>query len=244
MSKEKRTMGMIAPSYRYFNHPVACRAKEGSTERMIGGYATKFDSVTNLGYMTESIAPGAFDDVLKDDVRCLFNHDPSQILGRTTSGTCRLSLDETGLLYEVDISSTSPIAAHVADAVSRGDVSQSSFAFTIKEEKWEKKKNNEGFEYYHRTVLKVGTLYDVSPVTYPAYEDATVEELSRSLESFVTREMPDEVGNLKQIRSRFIGEPIEDPAVKLEAEKEEKRKATLRRELKFQSVKVGMGMTK
>lgn len=210
MEKRNTTQSITRRS---LQSPVELRAKDGAQLRMIGGYASVFDTTTNLGWMTESVAPGAFDDVLSNDVRCLFNHDPNQILGRTVSGTCRIAQDEKGLMYECDMSESSPIAQHVMDAISRGDVSQSSFAFTIKEEKWEKKKNDQGFEYWHRTILKVGQLYDVSPVTYPAYEDATVEELSRSLEMYVEQNIPAEVDAVRQLRSKLLGLTEEPPVV-------------------------------
>lgn len=198
----------IVPSYRYI--PEVVEVRESDAAKSIGGYAAKFDKETNLGWMTESIAKGAFDDVLGDDVRCLFNHDANQILGRTKSGTLKIEQDETGLKYDNQMSSTSPIALHVMDSISRGDVTQSSFAFTIKEHSWDKRKSAEGFEYYHRTVVKVERLYDVSPVVYPAYEDATVEELGRSLEDFIQREMPEEMNKMKEIRSKFLKVEIEN----------------------------------
>lgn len=204
----------IVPSYRYI--PEVVQVREADTNKSIGGYAAKFDKETNLGWITESIAQGAFDDVLGDDVRCLFNHDANQILGRTKSGTLKIDQDETGLKYDNIMSSTSPIAAHVMDSISRGDVNQSSFAFSIKEHSWDKRKSAEGFEYYHRTIVKVERLYDVSPVVYPAYEDATVEELGRSLEDFIKREMPEEIVKMKEIRSRFLKEEIENVQEQME----------------------------
>jgi len=198
----------IAPMYRYI--PELVQVRESDAQKSIGGYAAKFDKETNLGWMTESIAQGAFDDVLGDDVRCLFNHDANQILGRTKSGTLKIEQDSTGLKYDNQMSSTSPIALHVMDSISRGDVNQSSFAFTIKEHSWDKRKSAEGFEYYHRTIVKVERLYDVSPVVYPAYDDATVEELGASLEDFIKREMPEEMPHMKEIRSKFLKEEIEN----------------------------------
>jgi uncharacterized protein len=211
-------------SYRYLPGKVELRSEEDV--RTIGGYAAKFDVETNLGWMTESIAPGAFDDVLNDDVRCLFNHDPNQILGRTTSGTLTIEQDDKGLKYSNTMSSTSPIALHVMDSIIRGDVTQSSFAFTIKEHSWDKRKSAEGFEYYHRTVIKCEHLYDVSPVVYPAYDDATVEELSASLDAFVKREMPEEVTKIKEMRARFLKLEIEDLQEQAEMASEKAKRMT------------------
>jgi HK97 family phage prohead protease/HK97 family phage major capsid protein len=139
------------------------RAAEG--ERRIEGYAATFNDVTDLGYFREQIAVGAFDGHLADDVRLLINHTGVP-LARTTNGTLRLSVDETGLRYEAQLADTQE-GRDLYTLIKRGDISQSSFAFSIEEEAWDNKANL-------RTVNKVGRLYDVSPVTYPAYATTTV----------------------------------------------------------------------
>lgn len=144
------------------------------------GYAAKFDVMSeNLGGFREQIAPGAFADVLKDDVRALFNHDANQVLGRTTAGTLRIAQDSTGLYYEVDLPDTQA-ARDLATSIERGDVSQSSFAFRVAPngDSWDE--NEDGVII--RTITKFARLYDVSPVTYPAYPDATIG--MRSLEAW------------------------------------------------------------
>jgi HK97 family phage prohead protease/HK97 family phage major capsid protein len=139
------------------------RAAEG--ERRIEGYAATFNDVTDLGYFREQIAVGAFDGHLADDVRLLINHTGVP-LARTTNGTLRLSVDETGLRYEAQLADTTE-GRDLYTLIKRGDISQSSFAFSIEDETWDNKANL-------RTVNKVGRLYDVSPVTYPAYATTTV----------------------------------------------------------------------
>lgn len=144
------------------------------------GYAAKFDVMSeNLGGFREQIAPGAFADVLKDDVRALFNHDANQVLGRTTAGTLRIAQDSTGLYYEVDLPDTQA-ARDLVISIERGDVSQSSFAFRVAPngDSWDE--NEDGVIV--RTITRFARLYDVSPVTYPAYPDATVG--MRSLEAW------------------------------------------------------------
>lgn len=74
----------------------------------------------------EIIKPGAFDSVLTDDVRALFNHDPNFILGRSASGTLQLSLDDRGLKYDIDAPDTQTIRDLVLAPMLRGDISQSS----------------------------------------------------------------------------------------------------------------------
>ena len=161
--------------------PVELRI-EGEQRSLIG-YAAVFNQEAVIGeFFRELIEPGAFDEALTtDDVRALFNHDPSLILGRNTAKTLRLSSDATGLRYEIDPPATS-YAADLVVSVQRGDVSQSSFAFRVLEETWVNKTEATGLPL--RRIRRV-SLYDVSPVTYPAYEGTSVsaraEEVARAV---------------------------------------------------------------
>lgn len=155
------------------------RADEDAPPR-ITGYAAVFDSETTIGdFFREVVDRSAFTEALSrpDDVRALINHDPSQILGRTEAGTLRLSVDERGLRYEVDLPDTS-YARDLAASVARGDVSQSSFGFRVTEESWERPKTPT--ELPLRRIRAV-ELYDVSPVTYPAYDTTSVSTRARDL---------------------------------------------------------------
>lgn len=152
---------------------------------VLRGYAAKFNTLSeNLGGFREQISPGAFADVLGGDVRCLINHDANMILGRTASGSLTIGQDDTGLWYEAQLPETS-YAADLAASVKRGDVSQSSFAFSIAPDgdSWAEDQETGGAI---RTVTKIGRLYDVSAVTYPAYPDATCAV--RSLDAFKERQ--------------------------------------------------------
>lgn len=149
---------------RLFN--IETRMEEGETMNVVG-HASVYNKMSeDLGGFKEIIAPGAFDDVLENDVRALINHDGNLILARTTSGTLKLSTDEKGLKYEFDMPQTS-YGKDLAISMKRGDVTQSSFAFTVENDNWETK---DGMDV--RTITKVKRLFDVSPVTYPAYPDA------------------------------------------------------------------------
>lgn len=131
------------------------------------GYAAKFDTRSHdLGGFKETIRSGTFSRAIREgqDVRSLINHDPGLILGRTRSGTLKLAEDSTGLHYEVDAPDTS-YARDLAESMQRGDVTQSSFGFRAILDDWQK----EGRSTL-RTLIDVDLL-DVSPVTYPAYED-------------------------------------------------------------------------
>lgn len=138
-----------------------------SDDMVLEGYAAVFNSETDLGHFREVIKPGAFDDVMTNDVRALINHDPNLILGRTENGTLELSTDERGLKYRVKLGAQQ-YAKDFYESVKRGDISQSSFAFTIKDQSWNEERTV-------RSVDKVRQLLDVSPVTYPAYAAATVQ---------------------------------------------------------------------
>lgn len=117
----------------------------------------------------ERVVRGAFDRALRErqDVRALLNHSPDHVLGRTAAGTLRLSLDERGLVYEADAPDTQAGRDTVA-LVKRGDVTGSSFGFRVVKDTVTRETRN-GQTYYIRTIEDVD-LYDVSPVTFPAYE--------------------------------------------------------------------------
>jgi len=140
----------------------------------------------------EQIAPGAFAKALdeKRDVVFLVNHDPNLVLGRTGNGTLNLAEDERGLVVEGDFPDTS-YARDLATLIERRDVSQMSFGFRVREDKWERR----GLENV-RTLVDVDLL-DVSAVTFPAYEETNAEVEERMLATALR-----EVREGKQISSK------------------------------------------
>lgn len=147
------------------------------------GYGAVFNSMSNdLGGFREYIAPEAFEGRLEDDVRFLVNHDANLVLARTTNNTLRLSVDEKGLRYEADMPNTST-ARDLMELLKNGTISQSSFAFTVEDDSWEMK---DGMNV--RTINKVSRLYDVSSVTYPAYNAASSSVALRSMEEWQEKE--------------------------------------------------------
>lgn len=166
-------------------HTVEMRTKGatyGKRTPSIEGYAANFNSLSeDLGGFREMLVPGCFADALKtSDIRALFNHDPSLILGRNVSGTLRVYEDEKGLRFEADLPETS-YAKDLQVSMSRGDVSSCSFGFRVSAEDgdaWRKEPDGT----YLRSILKVDRLFDVSPVTYPAY--ASTSCAVRSLEHY------------------------------------------------------------
>ena len=155
-------------------HEIRSESAENSLR--FSGYAAVFDTWSgDLGGFREKIDRGAFKKTLSDgdDVRALFNHDPNYVLGRTKAGTLTLSEDERGLKFEID----APDIAWARDlhkSVERGDISQCSFSFMIEDEEWA----TNGKDLDERTI-KGAKLYDVSIVTYPAYEATNVQARSR-----------------------------------------------------------------
>ncbi len=177
---------------RFFTSDVEIREDGGGN--IVQGVAAVVEKSTDLGWFREKIAVGAFDDVMKDDVRCLFNHDSNFVLARSNNGegTLRLFLTNEGHLgYEYETPDRT-YAKDLLDAIRSGDVSQSSFAFSIKEQKWTYAE--EGMEQDERTILKLSRLYDVAPVTYPAYQDTSVA--ARSLQ--IMKDQEQELRNTYQ----------------------------------------------
>lgn len=123
---------------------------------------------------TESIDPHAFDDALTDDIRCLIDHDTTLVLGRTKAGTLRLAVDNYGLKGSVDINPNDSDAMNLYARVKRGDVSQCSFGFEILREETES--HTDGT--CHWTIKEV-RLFEVSIVTFPAYEKTEAEARDR-----------------------------------------------------------------
>jgi HK97 family phage prohead protease len=147
------------------------------------GHAAVFNSTSeDLGGFREIVAPGAFaQTITEDDIRALFNHDPNHVLGRNRAGTLRLREDNRGLAFEIDLPDTQT-ARDLAASIERGDISGNSFGFNTLEDRWERLETGE-----LRTLIRV-RLFDVSPVTYPAYSQTDVA--LRSLETWRAEQNP------------------------------------------------------
>jgi len=158
---------------RYVASPSArIEVREEGDKKIITGYAAVFfrEGAEGTEYNLfddyfERIGRTAFDRALNEqhDVRGLFNHNSDMLLGRSKSSTLRLSIDETGLRYEIDIADTQA-GRDVATSISRGDITGSSFAFVPRKVTWQEDESR-----VIRTIDDLD-LYDVGPVTYPAYE--------------------------------------------------------------------------
>jgi len=169
MKQERRT----------FTGTVHTREDGEGMPKEIGGIAAVINSATDLGYFEEVILPGAFDNALsKDyDIRCLFNHEAELILGRTKANTCKVFVNGDGNLeYTWVPDYENPTHMSVVRSIMRGDITQSSFAFTIKEQVWSESEKYGSMG--KRTIKVIEDLYDVSPVTYPAYADTEADARS------------------------------------------------------------------
>jgi len=169
---------------------VELRVDEGeaATAPMIRGHAAVFDSPSApiMGMFVEKIAQGAFKRTLQQaDIRALMNHDPNYVLGRNKAGTLRLREDDLGLAIENDPPNTT-WARDLLESMKRGDVDQMSFGFQVVKEKWDRP-TSEGL-LPTRTLQEV-KLFDVSVVTFPAYQGT--EASVRSAEEIFATYLPE-----------------------------------------------------
>ena len=159
------------------------KAEDDPESRRVTGYAAVFGSSSlplmdwDHGEFEEVIDRNAFEGVIEQsDVFAVLNHDNSRgILGRSVNGTGSLSLsvDDHGLRYAFDAPRTA-LGDELLEGLRRGDITASSFAFSVQDERWEEQED----KTYKRTILKIGRLYDVSPVYNPAYPDTSVAQRS------------------------------------------------------------------
>lgn len=173
---------------------------DDSGKKMIRGYAAVYNKESEvLWYFREVIKPGAFRNALaKSDVRALFNHDSNLPLGRYIAGrsnnTLRLQEDATGLYYEIDPPDTS-VGRDLMVSIDRGDITGSSFAFRVLTDNW-RTVNGEQL----REIEEFDEIFDVSPVTYPAYPDSSVGLRSAvTIDSIVRRQTEKLYGNLEDL---------------------------------------------
>ncbi|MBC9118625.1 HK97 family phage prohead protease [Fructobacillus fructosus] len=143
---------------------------------VISGYAVVFNKASqNLGGFVEYIEPTAFDGVDMSDVVALYDHDFANVLGRTSADTLKLTIDEQGLYFELNIPDTT-VGRDVYTNIRAGNLQGMSFGFTVVSDSWQN--GSDGIAI--RQVDSIGQLFEVSVVTMPAYQDTNVEAI-RSL---------------------------------------------------------------
>lgn len=180
----------------------------------VEGHAGVFDTPTEIGAgpagFEERVAPGAFAKTIRDnaDVRFLFNHNPDLVLARTKSGTLSLREDTRGLAITADLAPTS-VGRDLAILLGRGDISEMSFGFQAIQDVWTMETRDDGSRYELRTILEA-RLFDVSAVTFPAYDNTDIAvreaQLARELRAVPRTKRP------QQPPSGTVATPTEDPA--------------------------------
>ena len=197
---------------RSIDAPVELR-QDGDGQSTISGHAAVFYDGTPgtefelWGDTVERIMPGTFDRALKekDDVRGLFNHDPSLVLGRTSAKTMDLSIDKRGLRYDIRPGDTT-IGNDVVSHIARGDVTGSSFSFRITDETWRMEDEMDIRE------IRGVELFDVGPVTFPAYTGADTGVRAEARSSWEKWKGEDAAGKNEQLALKRVSDDSSEPA--------------------------------
>lgn len=211
------TKPKAADTLRHFATTFETRDDDNPELGVVVGYASVFDKPSQpLGWdgFIEYVAPGAFTKSIQEsDVRALWNHDANIVLGRNRAGTLALVEDHAGLKYTIDVDLGNTQSRDVYRMIKRGDVSQSSFGFEVLKEEWVFPEDDA--EPIVR-ILKEARLWDVSPVTFPAYLDTSVETDSflRSLAGQIGKPVAELTAahGRGELRSLIRGKAPEPPA--------------------------------
>ena len=179
-------MGQIEKRFVAMEGKLECRAAQEDGPRVIAGYAAVFNEFSKpiWGWFREQIAPGAFEDADMSNCVALYNHNTDDLLARVSSGTLKLTVDERGLYFEFEVPNTT-VGNDVYELVKRGDISQCSFAFTVKEENWNYSTEDDQLD--ERTIVKFGEIRDISLVVNPAYEGTSVDARSAEQDAHLQR---------------------------------------------------------
>lgn len=170
MNEENRLIYQVRSTQSKFE------TREADGEMYISGYFAVFNSEYEMWPgAVESIADSAFEGALADDIRCLIDHETRLVLGRNKAGTLTLKTDSRGLWGEVRINPNDQDAVNLYERVKRGDVDQCSFGFEILDEEFVDRGDSV------KWIIKKVKLYEVSVVTFPAYEETSVSARKRQL---------------------------------------------------------------
>ena len=168
--------------------------QEATDKKIISGYFIVFDTETELyPGVREEVSPDALVGVDLSDVKALIDHDTAKVLGRTKANTLSLSVDSKGLYGEIIVNESDQEAMNLYSRVQRGDVDQCSFGFEILNE--EMIQNSDGTVKF---IIKSINLYEVSVVTFPAYQETAVEARSKQIEDAQKRTLQERKDELKE----------------------------------------------
>ena len=192
---------------RSYNFEIRAQKTE-ERGNIITGRPVVYNSVTDMGYYDEIIESGALNETDLTDVRFLVNHDTRMIpLARSRrnngNSTMQLSVDELGLNIDyisLDVENNSTSRA-LYSAVERDDISGMSFMFSIDDEEWE----NLESDHPTRRIKKIGTIVEVSAVTFPAYDSTIID--ARSKEALDNARSALE--NARQLREKSVDTDLE-----------------------------------
>lgn len=163
--------------------PTEFKIRENGEDIFIEGYFAVFNTRYEMWEgAAETVLKGAFTDTLGEDVRALINHNTDFVLGRTKAGTLELTEDDIGLFGRIKINKNDSDAMNLYARVQRGDVNQCSFGFDIIDETY--KTDAQGNVLWELRKVK---LYEVSVVTFPAYEETIVQARKNDLETIQKR---------------------------------------------------------
>ena len=173
--------------------------QEATDKKIISGYFIVFDTETELyPGVREEVSPDALVGVDLSDVKALIDHDTAKVLGRTKANTLSLSVDSKGLNGEIIVNESDQEAMNLYSRVQRGDVDQCSFGFEILNE--EMIQNSDGTVKF---IIKSINLYEVSVVTFPAYQETAVEARSKQIEDAQKRTLQSRKDELKEKLNGF-----------------------------------------
>lgn len=165
--------------------PAEFKTRSDNGDMTIEGYFVVFGDIYDMGGgMTESVAPGAFKNTLSGDIRALFNHDRSLVLGRTSAHTLDLKEDSHGLFGSIKINPNDSDAVNLYERVKRGDVNQCSFGFDIVSEDTDYREDGS----IHWTIKEV-KLYEVSCCTFPAYKETSISARAHERDEIRARKL-------------------------------------------------------
>lgn len=195
MAKDKNNI-----ERRNYSFPVSVTGAEDS--RTVEGYASLYDVSSDGLPFEEIIERGAFDGVIEvSNVFALLNHDQSRgVLARSKKGvgTLTLEVDDKGLKYRFEAPKTA-LGDELLEYLRRGEISESSFAFTVEKETWEEKEDGT----WKRTIHKVRKLYDVSPVFDAAYSATSVDLRGKEAAEASLRAQKERVAEMEDYYSTF-----------------------------------------
>lgn len=169
------------------------RQEEKPDEMVIEGYFALYENETELFEgVHEIISRGAFDNTLNNDIRALWNHNTQYVLGRNRSGSLELKTDDKGLFASIRLPKTQ-YAQDLYELVKRGDVDQCSFGFNIVGEDLEELASGG-----YRWRINEADLHEVSVVTFPAYENTSVQARAKQVEQIKERKLEQKKNDLQK----------------------------------------------